>query len=176
MINYEMIERNKNKIVNVGIIILALIIAFQFYSSANNQVNLLVQEENNELEKNKITEDIAALEKKADIYKKTFVKKDLPSIMDIISGIAKDASVRIISIKPSTEEALDNYFNSSFLISLSAPNYHALGDFISKLENHKDIYLVSEINISSSSVNNQNATEASAELGVNLKINTISYL
>ncbi len=175
MINHELIERNKNKIINFGVIILALIIAFQFHRSANNQISSLIQQQNNELEKNKIIEGISVLEKKADIYKKVFVKKDLASIMDIISGIAKDSSVKIVSIKPYAEEALNNYINSSFLITLNAPNYHALGNFISKIENHQDIYLVSEININSA-VSDQDAVKASEDLEVSLKINTISYL
>jgi len=175
MMNHELIERNKNKIINFGIIILALIIAFQFYQSTNNQIKSLIRQQNNELEKNKIVEDISILEKKADIYKKVFVKKDLASIVDIVSGIAKDSSVKIVSIKPYAEEAKNDYINSSFLITLNAPSYHALGNFISKIENHKDIYLVNEISINSEA-SDRGAAKASVDLEVSLKINTISYL
>ena len=52
MANYELIERNKNKIINFGVIILALIIALQFYKSNNEQFGTLVKRQNNELEKN----------------------------------------------------------------------------------------------------------------------------
>jgi hypothetical protein len=175
MMNHELIERNKNKIINFGIIILALVIAFQFYQSTNNQIKSLIRQQNNELEKNKIVEDISILEKKADIYKKVFVKKDLASIVDIVSGIAKDSSVKIVSIKPYAEEAKNDYINSSFLITLNAPSYHALGNFISKIENHKDIYLVNEISINSEA-SDRGAVKASVDLEVSLKINTISYL
>jgi len=175
MINYSLIEKNKNKIINFGVIILVLVIALQFHKSANDRISLLVQQQNNELEKNKIIEDIATLEKKAEAYKKVFVKKDLAAIMDIITGIAKDASVKILSVKPSAEEVLDNHSNFSFLITLSAPSYHALADFISKIENHKDVYLVSEVNINST-VSSLEATRANVDLEVNLKINTIAYL
>lgn len=175
MVNYALIERNKNKIINFAVIILALFIALQFFRSANGQRNSLIQQQNKEIEKNKVTEDISILEKKAEVYKKVFVKKDLASIMDIIYGIAKDTSVRIASVKPFTAEAMDNYFNSSFLITLNAPSYHALGDFISKIENHKDIYLVNDISISSTATN-QGAAGVDVDLAVSLKINTISYL
>jgi hypothetical protein len=175
MVNYSLIERNKNKIVNFGVIILALVIALQFYRSADGQRNSLIQQQDKEIEKNKVTEDIALLEKKAEVYRKVFVKKDLASIMDTISSIAKDTSVRISSVKPLTAEALDNYFNSSFLITLNAPSYHALGVFISKIENHKDIYLVNDISINST-ISNQGAEGADVDLAVSLKINTISYL
>jgi hypothetical protein len=175
MVNYELIERHKSKVINLGVIILALVIAFQFYRSNNEQISALIQQQNNELEKNKVIEDIAILEKKADQYKKVFVKKDLASIVSIISGIAKDSLVKIVSVKPYAEETLDNHINSSFLITLNAPSYHALGNFISKIENHKDIYLVSEIGVNSS-VSNPNSAGANLDLGVSLKINTISYL
>ncbi|HNW40039.1 MAG TPA: type 4a pilus biogenesis protein PilO [Candidatus Omnitrophota bacterium] len=176
MISYDVIERNKNKIVNVGLIILSLVIAFQFHRSASEQVNTLIQQQNSELEKNKVAEDIAGLEKKTEAYKKAFVKKELTSIMDTISGIAKDASVKIVSIKPLTEESVTNYSNSSFLITLKASSYHALGDFITKIENHPDIYLVSEISINSALQADQEVKDVQVDLGVTMKINTIAYL
>ena len=175
MMHYELIERSKNKIINLIVIILALILAFQFYKSTNERVSSLIQQQNSELEKNKVIEDIAILEKKADAYKKVFIKRDLSSIMDTISSIAKNTSVKIISVKPYTVEDMGNYSNSSFLIMLSAPSYHALGDFISKIENHDDIYLVNEISINSK-VPNSTESGAKVDLDVNLKINTTSYL
>jgi len=175
MINYDLLERNKVKIINFGVIILALIIALQFYRSANNRISSLIQQQNNEREKNKVVQEISGIEKKTEAYKKVFVKKDLASIMEVISGIAKNTSVKIVSIKPYAEEMLDNYLNSSFLITLNAPSYHALGDFISKIENYKDIYLISDMSINST-VSNPGTAGDNADLGVSLKINTISYL
>ena len=75
MINLYLMERNKNKIANFGIIILALLIALQFYRSANNRISSLIQQQNEEREKNKIAADIAFFEKKSETYKKVFVKK-----------------------------------------------------------------------------------------------------
>jgi uncharacterized protein YxeA len=174
MINYDLFERNKNLIINIAIVILAMIIAFQFHKSANDKIDSLVQEEKLEQEKNKVAENIAILEKKAEAYKKVFVKKDLASVMDTLSGIAKDTAVKIISVKPSVEETQDNYTAFPFLITLDAPSYHALGDFISKIENHKDIFLVNDIVINSVALN-PDAPDANVDLGVSLKIYTISY-
>lgn len=176
MVNYyDFIERNKNRIINFGVIILALIIAIQLYRSNNEQISSLIQQQNNELEKNKVIQDIAAFEKKAETYKKVFAKKDLASIMDMVSGIAKNTSIKIVSVKPYAEAGRGSYFDSSFLITLNAPSYHVLGDFISKIENHKDIYLISEVNINSI-VPNSDAAGASVDLSVSLKINSISYI
>ncbi len=175
MINYDLIEKNKNRIINFGVIILALIIAFKFYQSTNEQIGSLVQQQNNELEKNKVIDDIVILEKKAAAYKKVFVKKDFASIMDMISGIAKNTSIKIVSVKPYAEERFDSYFSYSFLITLNAPSYHVLGDFISKIENYRDIYQVNDISINSL-VSNSVVAGAKTDLSVILKISTIAYL
>lgn len=189
MIDFRLIERNKNKIVNVGIIILALFIALKLYIASSNQISSLDEQKSNELEENKVAEEIATLEKKVEAYQKVFARKDLASIMDIITGIAKDAAVKIVSVKPLAEEVSDGYSNSPFLITLNAPRYHALGDFISKIENHKDILLVSEIKINSIIANANpmeanlksraakiDSTAADDALSVSLKINTVAYL
>jgi Tfp pilus assembly protein PilO len=175
MVNFDLIERNKNLIVNIAVVIVALFIAWHLHQSANQKIGLLVQQQGSELEKNKIVEEISALEQKSENYKNTFVKRDLSEIMDILTQVAKNSSVKILSVKPFAEEPNENYYNSSFLITLKEVSYHALGDFISKVENHKDIYLVSEINISSVS-SQPSAPSDRNELGVILKINTISYL
>jgi len=175
MINRELIERNKNKIINFGVIILALVMALQIYRFTNGQLSSLIQQQNKEREKNKVVEDIAIFVKKAEAYKKMLVKKDLASMMKVVSGIAKGTSVKILSVKPFAEEFLGNYSKSSFLITLNAPSYHALGDFISKIENHKDIYLISEININLIT-SDSDGTGANVGLAVSLKINTIAYL
>ena len=108
-------------------------------------------------------------------YKKVFVKKDLGSVMDTMSSIAKASSIKIISIKPISEEARTDYIKSSFLITAQAPNYHSLGDFISQVENYKDIYLVDEVIITSSG-SDYVAGSSNTGLNVSLKISTISYL
>jgi hypothetical protein len=151
------------------------LIALQFYRFANNQVSSLIKQKNEEREKNKIAVDIAVFEKKAETYKKVFVKKDLATIIDVVSGIAKNTSVKIVSVKPSAENNLNNYLSSSFLITLNASSYHALGDFISKIENYKDIYLVSEVSINSVA-SDIDGIGVNPELSVSLKINSISYL
>jgi len=173
----ELFEKNKNKILNFGIIILALFIAFQIYKSSDGQLNSLSQQKDDELKRNQAMEEIAVLEKKIDGYKKIFVKEDLSSVMDTISNIAKNCSVKILSIKPSNEEANPDYLKSTFLITLNTPNYHSLGNFVSQIESYKDIYMVDEVNIDSAGINQSpESTSKNTNLSVSLKISTISYL
>lgn len=175
MINYDLIDKYKNKIISFGVIILALFIAFRLYESTNKEVSSLMQEQSNELKKNKIVADISDLEKKVNLYKKVFDKKDLASIVGVISGFARDTSIKIVSIKPFSEETLDNYVKSTFLITLNAPSFHSVGSFVSKIENYKDIYMVGGISIKSM-VSDYSEARANVDLSVNLKINVISYL
>lgn len=171
----ELFEKHKNKVLNFGVIILALFIAFQIYKSADKQLNSLIQQKDEELKKNKAAEEIAGLERKIGEYKKIFVKEDVGSVIDTISNIAKNCSIKIVSIKPGNEEAYPDYVKSAFLITVSTPNYHSLGNFISQIESYKDIYMVDEVSIASSEIK-QPFESINTNLNVNLKISTISYL
>lgn len=166
---------DKNKILNFAIIILALFIAFQIYRSAEENINSLIRQKDDQLKKNIILNEISVLEKKIEKYKKAFVKKDLSSVMDTLSDIAKNNSINIISVKPASEEAAGDYVKTSFIITVNAASYHSLGDFISQLESSKDIYIVDELSVASGGP--ERAVEnITSGLAVNLKISTISYL
>ncbi|MDD5120845.1 MAG: type 4a pilus biogenesis protein PilO [Candidatus Omnitrophica bacterium] len=170
----ELSEKNKNKILNFGIIFVALFIAFQFYKGANEQVEALNNAKNNELKKNEATDEIAALEVKIQRYKEVFTKKDISYVLDAISKIAKTSGVKFISIKPIDEETSSDYVRSSFLITVSSPTYHYLGDFISQIEASTDIYLVGEVSITSSDSSYAMEGDGS-DLLLNLRVSTISY-
>ena len=170
----ELFEKNKNKILNFGIILLAVFIALQIYKSVDQQINSLTVTKNEELKKNRVMEDIAALEKKIEGYKKAFDKKDMGSVVEAISNIAKASSVNIVSIKPIGEETSADYLKLSFLITVSSPDYHSLGNFVSQIEGNKNIYMVNEVSIKSADPENA-ADGAKANLNVILKVSTISY-
>ena len=171
----ELFEKNKNKFFNLGVIVLALFIAFQIYKSFDQQLNLLVGQKVDELNKNAATQEIASLERKIAGYKKVFIKKDVGAVMDTISNIAKSSSVKVISIKPNNEEAFFDYVKSVFVITISVPGYHYLGDFVSQIESYKDIYMVDEVSIVPAE-NNQLLKNVNKNLNVTLRISTIAYL
>lgn len=171
----DLIIKNKNKVLNLGIMLLLLYAAFQIYSYANKQENRLIGEKENELKKNKVIENITSLEKVMEGYKKSLVKRDLGSIMNTMSNIAKSSSIEIISIKPISEESHPDYARFSFAITARASNYHSLADFISRVENYKDIYFVDEVIIASSE-SGSSGDSGSMDLRVSLRISTISYL
>lgn len=176
MENKELLEKNKTKLVNLGIILLALFIAFQLYTAGERQFNSLAQQKNDELKKNKISEDIAVLEKKVAEYKKVFTKKDMGLVMDTISVLAKNNSVKIVSIKPINEEVFTDYIKSSFLITVNISSYHSLGNFISQIESSRNIFLIGEVTIAPSGTVDQFAENPDINLNVNLKVSTIASL
>jgi len=175
MIKVEMIIKNKNKLFNLGIIFLLLYVVFQIYIYGNKQESRLIKQREKELKKNKVIENITSLEKVMEGYKKALVKQDLGSIMDTMSNIAKSSSIKILSIKPLNEETYVDYSRFSFAITAKAPNYHVLADFISKVENYRDVYFVDEVTIASSE-SDSSKDSGSTELKVSLRISTISYL
>lgn len=170
-----LLEKNKNMILNLGIVILALFISFQIYKGIEERINVLAAQKNDELKKSEAASEITSLEEKIDGLRKVFVKKDLGAVIDTISAIAKKSSVRVASIKPDIEEAHADYIKSSFLITINAPDYHALGDFVSQVESYQDIYIIDELRIVSEG-SGQVAANADRGLKINFKISTISYL
>jgi hypothetical protein len=92
-----------------------------------------------------------------------------------MSAIAKKCAVKVISIKPSGEDAHADYIKSSFSIAIKAADYHALGNFVSQIESYQDVFLVDEVKISSAG-STRAAESAEKYLQINLIISTISYL
>lgn len=138
---------SKNKILNIGLIILTVIIASNMYRNKAKDVQLLNAKKDTELKKNSALEQIKQLEKSIESYKNIFNKKDASLIINTINNIARDSNVKIISIKPSNERKESVYTSYPFLLTVSADNYHCIGKFISGIESHPDIYFVDAITI-----------------------------
>ena len=175
MEKFELTSEKKNQILNLGILLLALFFAFKIFQAAQVEIDKLVGQKQSELKKNQVAENILNLEETLESYKKVFVKKDISSVMDTVSNIARSCNVKVVSIKPGREDATKDYLKSSFILVVNIPNYHALGEFVSKIESQKDIYLVDVINIDASGVD-QSRNTVGINLTVNLTMSTISYL
>lgn len=175
MVTVDIFTKHKNKVLNIGIIILAIITASYIYSSQNQALISLSQKKDQEIKKNSVLESISRVEKKADAYKKFFAVKELGEVVDALTNIAKDTRVQLLSVKPGAKEKHPEYIKTSFLISVRARDYHALGAFVNKLENYKDLYLVEDMNINPSNPDVSGSND-DRQLNVNLRISTVSYL
>ncbi len=120
MVAVDLFTKHKNKLLNTGIIILAIIIASYIYSSQNQELISLGQKKDQEIKKNSVLESISRVEKKTDAYKQFFAVKELGEVVDELTNIAKDTRVQLLSVKPGTKEKQQEYIKTSFLISVRA--------------------------------------------------------
>lgn len=166
------IDKHKGKILNAAVIIFAVIIANNIYRNQLNEINSLREKKEMELKKKDILGDFTGLESKLNAYKELLGKRDLSVVINDINAIAKSSNVKIISIKPSEEESYPEYVKFPFELVVTTVNYHALGKFVSALENSSIVFLVEGVNVRSES-----DTEGKAEiLNANLRISNIAFL
>lgn len=160
--------KNKNKILNFAVIIVAFIITGNIHKQQSKETESLKSRNSMETKNNAVVENIGKLEKSLAAYKNLLAKKDAGSVINTLSNIAKESGVKITSVRPLPEQRYPDYIKSPFNLVLSAPNYHALGKFISKIESYQDVYIVEAINT--------RFQEQADELSVNLTINSITFI
>lgn len=139
----------KNKILNIGIVLLGCIIAFNIYKDQMKDINFLKERNESESKKNQLLEEIGILSKEVQLYKKFINNKEIKLIINTLRNIAKESSVKIVAIKPAVEQKYPQYTKYPFDLTVETENYHFIGKFISELESHPDIYLVNSAVINS---------------------------
>lgn len=161
-------NKYKNVIFNIALVLGAVFIAYNFiYTRHLRGLASLNQEKEIEIKKNAALEEISKLEKRLNAYKNFLVKKETGLIISTLSDMAKATGLEISSVRPGTEEKFLTYAKVTFSLEMNASNYHALGEFISKMESSPDIYIVEDINIRTQGPGNK--------LSVNLKVNKIFF-
>ena len=173
--------KGRKKVLSIGIILFTLIITLIIYRIQTKKIESLYITKDTEQKKNEVLKEISQLETRIKFYKNLLSKKDASLVMNTISNIAKDSNVMLISTKPGTEENQPLYIKYPFVLVIGADSYHAIGKFISKIENHPDIYLVEAISIKlqggSQRQEKESAgvTEPTNKLIVNLTLSIIAF-
>jgi len=175
MITIDFFSKNKNKIINIGVILLAIFASLYLYGMQSQQLASLEENKIEEIKKSEVIESLDRVEKRINSYKQTFSRKDLGSVIGSLTDIAKDTRVKIISVKPGSERQYPDYIRTSFLIVVRVADYHALGQFISKVENYKDLFLVEDVNITTDRTG-QSGKNSEKDLDIGLKISTITSI
>lgn len=170
----DFINEHKNKLLNIAVILIALLIAHNIHKGQVRSVAALKEKKETELKKNEILGNISQLEKRLNLYKNLLNKKDISLIINTLNKIAKDAEVKINSIKPQAERAYPVYLKYPFDLTVEAESYHSLGRFISKLESHPHIYLVEQATIRKAAAGAQ-AGDVVTKLIADLKLTTIAF-
>lgn len=171
--NKELIDKYKNKLLNITVIILSLAIANNIYKKESQITAALEERGNIESKKNIELTDISLLEKKINAYKNMFYNKEQSMIITTISGIAKDTNVRILSVKPQNEKRFDVYTKYFLGLSIVAKDYHTLGNFLSAIESFSDFYMVEKINIKSNTASDNTAVQG--QIGAEIILSTLSF-
>lgn len=141
------INKHKSKILNIGIIILAVIVANNIYQKQNKELAMMKAGNDALMQKNGVLENIGELEIKIGAYKDLLSKKEENRAMNTFNSLAQDLNITISSIRPLLEEKHADYSKFPFDLSISAPNYNAIGKFISAVENSQDVFQVEFIAI-----------------------------
>ena len=143
----ETLRQHKNKVINITIVILALLLGRSIYQQQIKVADSLKQRKETEEKRNIVLKEIKQLEKKIQGYNNFVNRKDISVAMNIMSEIARDFSLNVISIKPEAQEEKPTYTRHFFALKLETDNYHHLGKFISKLESRSELYSVESLRI-----------------------------
>ena len=165
----ELIDKYRNKAINIAIIIVFLIIAVNVYKGSLNKAESLRAKISEEEKKSGELEKINQLEKKIVGYRKLLTRKEASLIMGNINDIAKGVGVEVLSVRPLQKELPGaDYIKDLFEVRLNAPGYDSLARFINGIESSGNVYTVDSIVIDS-----QHGTEKKG-LTVNVKISSVS--
>jgi hypothetical protein len=164
--------KSKNILIDGIIIIVALIVALNLHHSNEAKKKSLFQEKTGELNKNAVLGEIASLEKMIGSYKSQVNKNpdDSSRIISVINSIAQQAGVTINSTRPEQKQASAFFTKDRYALNFTAKDYHALGNFISRLETNTAFFLTVE-NISLqkqalASSGDENENQISAQITV----------
>jgi Tfp pilus assembly protein PilO len=164
----DLMGKHKNKIINLGIFILAIVVAWNIYNKLGQDKAALEQKQELEKKKNVVLENIRQLEIKIDSYKNLLPAKDASVVMGTLSTLARQSGGNLLSIKPGTGERKQDYIEVPFDLVVSCANYHTLGKFISAIESYQDVYQVEIVQVRPEGEKN--------ELTADIKVNAIIFV
>lgn len=168
MTQLEQINKYKNLAINIAIILLALVIAFNIYQGSLSTSASLKAQISAEEKKNIELEKIVKMEKRIDSYKDLLPGKDTSAVMDAIIGFAKASGVKVLSVKPLQEESRVDYLKRSFNVVMRARTYNNLARFVNMLEGSDNVYIVENIDM------DRAGSQDNSELTANLRISSVS--
>jgi hypothetical protein len=163
------INKHKNKIINGGILLISVLIAYNLYKTQIVSLQKLQSDKINETKKNDVLSVLGELENALNTFKKELGRKDADSVINFINSISKETGVSILSIKPDQETKTGEYLITPYMLALKSSGYHNVGKFISRLESNNQVfYSVDNLRI--------NPAKEGSGLEINLRLNSVSIL
>ncbi|MDD4907746.1 MAG: type 4a pilus biogenesis protein PilO [Candidatus Omnitrophica bacterium] len=132
----------RNTAFNIGLVLVALIVARAVYSNQYKKVVELRRDIGLETQKNDLFSELNTIEQKLAAYRQVYAKKEVSTIMNDITQAARDSDVRIVSIKPGEDQKQSGYSELSIDVNVGASDYHSLAKFINILENSSFLFIV----------------------------------
>ena len=143
----NLLNKNKNKIINISVIVVALFIASKIYKQQSQQEQVMKDRNEVEIKKNSELQSIEKEGEKIDAYRDLLVNKDPNSSINEITGMAKELGIKVQSIKPLDTINNPDYTKALFELTIKSPSYHALGEFISTIESSVNVYMIESLKI-----------------------------
>ena len=167
-----LLTKYRNTAFNIGLVLVALIVARVIYSNQYKKVVDLRKNISQEEQKNVLFSELNGVQKKLAVYKQVYTKKEASAIMNDITQVARDADVRIISIKPGEEHKQLGYSELYIDVSIGASDYHSVAKFVASLENSAYLYLIKSYYIRPQILNPEIAKSKQDRLLVQTTIST----
>ena len=147
-INLQAILKNKDKLIFLVILILALLTASRIYKIQKDKTAALKEEIAVQEQRIALALELAGLDKKISQDAGPYLKKEPAWNARSFHEFASKAEVKVVSVSPAQEQNSD--FSSAALFELALKgSYHNLAKFISVLESQKDILQIESLSLKS---------------------------
>lgn len=142
------LNKYKNTLLNVVLVLAALIFSYNLYEKQDKVLRELKRQKEEQIDKNKVLEEIGMFDQKIKALKESVNKNDASLSLNTISRLAKANSIGITAIRPLAKQNYPLYAKYPFALEITIDNgYNSLGMFISDLENDQAVYFVESIDI-----------------------------
>ncbi|MFA5276741.1 MAG: hypothetical protein WC417_07630 [Candidatus Omnitrophota bacterium] len=162
------VQKNKNTVLSIGLILLAVVFSLKIYQGQEREIVNLKKQAQNEAKSNEIFKNLNLLDDKINTYKRSLKIKTTGEVMSTVSEIAKKAGFKIDSIRPMGESGGEDQVKFSVSAVIRAKSYNQIGEFMSRLENDLAFFSVESFKI--------NRDNQAKGLVLNLKVSAIKVV
>jgi hypothetical protein len=171
--NIDIDDKKKFLIITAVIALLIFLVCFNTIKSFSRKRETIRHNINDLIKRIALRTDIEKIENIQKEYAKYFYDSiDQQALRVIVSGLAGESDVNIVSIKPLGKEHLGSMSKESLDISLRC-NYNQLGIFVSKIENLKNATKIESLSVGSISGTRNQAALSEKELTKIMESDTI---
>lgn len=160
------VNKVKENILLIVMIVIALIIASNIVKSKEQEIQTLKSEAELEEKKNAVIQEIAGNEKRVKSLVDSVNARASKSAIDALGAMAKAASVQIKGINKQAETVSPEglYVKTPYEIVLAASSYHQIGSFVSLVEQSPEIFIVEGLQVKGASGTDPERVSATVSL------------